>query len=66
MPASLGPLWQSFLRSDDKPNGSHHRATHWACINANRPTTAPINVDADGSSLDVELLQKEPWFERGE
>ncbi|KAK6974268.1 hypothetical protein R3P38DRAFT_3296771 [Favolaschia claudopus] len=48
-----------FHRSDNKPNGSHHRATHWRCINAERPSTAPIDIDLEDG--DWELMAKEQW-----
>ncbi|KAJ7642481.1 ribonuclease H-like domain-containing protein [Mycena polygramma] len=60
MPPKLGDIWGPFHRSDDKPNGSHHRATHWRCINAERPLTAPIDVDVES---DWSLLKNEAWFD---
>ncbi|KAJ7191607.1 hypothetical protein GGX14DRAFT_600008 [Mycena pura] len=41
MPPGDGPLWPYFHKSKDKPNGSHHRATHWRCIDAKRPQNEP-------------------------
>ncbi|KAJ7502217.1 hypothetical protein B0H11DRAFT_1907335 [Mycena galericulata] len=29
MPPKPAEIWGAFHTSDDKPNGSHHRATHW-------------------------------------
>ncbi|KAJ6492762.1 ribonuclease H-like domain-containing protein [Mycena vitilis] len=60
MPPKLGDIWGPFHRSDDKPNGSHNRATHWRCINAERPLAAPINVDVES---DWDLLKNEAWFD---
>ncbi|KAK6984342.1 hypothetical protein R3P38DRAFT_3375142, partial [Favolaschia claudopus] len=61
MPPKLADIWGPFHRSDNKPNGSHHRATHWRCINAERPSTAPIDIDLEDG--DWELMAKEQWFE---
>ncbi|KAJ7196682.1 hypothetical protein GGX14DRAFT_574748 [Mycena pura] len=60
MPPRDGPLWPYFHKSKDKPNGSHHRATHWCCIDAKRPQNEPIDVDA---SADVTLIKNTEWFE---
>ncbi|KAJ7202919.1 ribonuclease H-like domain-containing protein [Mycena pura] len=59
MPPKQAEIWNTFHRSDDKPNGSHHRATHWRCIDAERPSTAAIDVDL-GSDWD--LMKEEEWF----
>ncbi|KAK7025660.1 hypothetical protein R3P38DRAFT_3531391 [Favolaschia claudopus] len=59
MPPKLADIWGPFHRSDNKPNGSHHRATHWRCINAERPSTAPIDIDLEDG--DWELMAKEQW-----
>ncbi|KAJ6573792.1 ribonuclease H-like domain-containing protein [Mycena vulgaris] len=45
MAPTLGDIWGPFHRSEDRPNGSHHRATHWRCIDTFRPANAPINID---------------------
>ncbi|KAJ7254490.1 hypothetical protein C8J57DRAFT_1236729 [Mycena rebaudengoi] len=42
MPPKPAEIWGVFHCNDDKPNGSHHRATHWRCINSERPANAPI------------------------
>ncbi|KAJ7256266.1 hypothetical protein C8J57DRAFT_1235647 [Mycena rebaudengoi] len=42
MPPKPAEIWGAFHRNDDKPNGSHHRATHWRCINSERHANAPI------------------------
>ncbi|KAK6977096.1 DUF659 domain-containing protein [Favolaschia claudopus] len=56
MPPKLADIWGPFHRSDNKPNGSHHPATHWRCINAERPSTAPIDIDLEDG--DWELMAK--------
>ncbi|KAJ7222094.1 hypothetical protein GGX14DRAFT_387929 [Mycena pura] len=60
MPPGDGPLWPYFHKSKDKPNGSHHRATHWRCIDAKRPQNEPIDVD---TSADVTLNKNAEWFQ---
>jgi hypothetical protein len=62
MPALRGDIWGPFHRSDDKPNGSHYRATHWRCIDAERPSTAAIDVELEN---DWELMKNEEWFATG-
>ncbi|KAJ7206623.1 hypothetical protein GGX14DRAFT_568179 [Mycena pura] len=59
MPPKPAEIWGAFHASDDKPNGHHHRATHWRCINAERPATAPIDIDLDADSP---LMKNEEWF----
>ncbi|KAJ6524808.1 hypothetical protein B0H19DRAFT_1085188 [Mycena capillaripes] len=44
-PPKLEDIWGPFHRSDNKPNGSRNRATHWRCINSERPSSAPINIE---------------------
>ncbi|KAJ7876867.1 hypothetical protein B0H14DRAFT_2342469 [Mycena olivaceomarginata] len=62
MAPTLGDIWGPFHRSEDRPNGSHHRATHWRCIDTFRPANAPINIDiADKLSL----MKNEEWFDKG-
>ncbi|KAJ7808340.1 ribonuclease H-like domain-containing protein [Mycena olivaceomarginata] len=61
MAPTLGDIWGPFHRSEDRPNGSHHRATHWRCIDTFRPANAPINIDiADKLSL----MKNEEWFDK--
>ncbi|KAJ6628436.1 hypothetical protein B0H10DRAFT_1940605 [Mycena sp. CBHHK59/15] len=60
MPAAPGPLWQFFHNSDNKPNGSHYRETHWRCIDAHRPAMVPVDVDLADN---FKLMEKEEWFE---
>ncbi|KAJ7601904.1 hypothetical protein FB45DRAFT_1048098 [Roridomyces roridus] len=62
MPSPLGDIWPPFHRSTDKPNGSHHRATHWQCINTFRPANAAIDVD---TVEDLSLMENEAWFDQG-
>jgi hypothetical protein len=62
MPPKLSPIWAVFHRSENMPNGKHHRATHWRCINAERPTTEPIDIDVENN---WELMKNEGWFEAG-
>ncbi|KAJ6589179.1 hypothetical protein B0H19DRAFT_1248734 [Mycena capillaripes] len=59
MPPKAAEIWGAFHRSDDKPNGSHHRATHWRCINVERPSTAAIDIELEN---DWNLMKKEEWF----
>ncbi|KAJ6453219.1 hypothetical protein C8R47DRAFT_1329389 [Mycena vitilis] len=61
MAPQLGDIWGPFHRSEDRPNGSHHRATHWRCIDTFRPADAPINID----TLDkLSLMENEAWFDQ--
>ncbi|KAJ7325950.1 ribonuclease H-like domain-containing protein [Mycena albidolilacea] len=61
MAPTLGDIWGPFHRSEDRPNGSHHCATHWRCIDTFRPANAPINIDiADKLSL----MKNEEWFDK--
>ncbi|KAJ7614224.1 hypothetical protein DFH06DRAFT_1344184 [Mycena polygramma] len=62
MAPPLADRWGPFHRSDDCPNGSHHRATHWRCIDTFRPANAPINLDVLGN---LSLMKNEAWFEKG-
>ncbi|KAK7017310.1 DUF659 domain-containing protein [Favolaschia claudopus] len=57
MPPKPGEIWTVFHKSSDKPNGSHHRATHWRCIDAERPSTEAIDIEDDWN-----LMKKEAWF----
>ncbi|KAF7342787.1 DUF659 domain-containing protein [Mycena sanguinolenta] len=59
MPPKQAEIWSAFHASDDKPNGSHHRATHWRCINAERPSAAPIDIEAEEN---LKLIKNEEWF----
>ncbi|KAK6991514.1 DUF659 domain-containing protein [Favolaschia claudopus] len=59
MPPKLGDIWTVFHKSSDKPNGSHHRATHWRCIDAERPSTEAIDIEFED---DWNLMKKEAWF----
>ncbi|KAJ7817147.1 hypothetical protein B0H13DRAFT_1923079 [Mycena leptocephala] len=59
MAPATGPLWPYFHQSDTKPNGAHFRATHWRCIDAQRPKDEPIEVEA---SVDVTLIKNAAWF----
>ncbi|KAJ7115136.1 ribonuclease H-like domain-containing protein [Mycena crocata] len=59
MPPKLGDIWGPFHRSEGKTNGSHHRATHWRCINAERPSAAAIIIDLE---KDWMLMVNEDWF----
>ncbi|KAJ7216808.1 hypothetical protein C8J57DRAFT_1482995 [Mycena rebaudengoi] len=55
MPPKLSPIWAAFHCSENMPNGKHHRATHWRCINAERPMTKPDTGAQKGSGDDYEL-----------
>ncbi|KAJ7151980.1 ribonuclease H-like domain-containing protein [Mycena filopes] len=59
MAPATGPLWAYFHQSDTKPNNVHYRATHWRCIDAQRPADEPIDVD---SAVDVTLIKNAEWF----
>ncbi|KAJ6569750.1 hypothetical protein DFH09DRAFT_1313540 [Mycena vulgaris] len=59
MPPKPAEIWGAFHASDDKPNESHHRATHRRCINAERPSTAPIDIELEN---DGHLMKDEQWF----
>ncbi|KAJ7280007.1 hypothetical protein C8J57DRAFT_1220534 [Mycena rebaudengoi] len=55
MPPKLSPIWAAFHRSENMPNGKHHWATHWQCINVERPMTEPDMGAQEGSGDDYEL-----------
>ncbi|KAJ7926541.1 ribonuclease H-like domain-containing protein [Mycena leptocephala] len=59
MPPKPAEICGAFHRSDDKHNGSHHRATHWRCIDAERPSTAAIDIELEN---DWNLMKNEEWF----
>ncbi|KAF8179285.1 hypothetical protein K438DRAFT_1768998 [Mycena galopus ATCC 62051] len=54
----LGEIWGPFHRSDC-PDGSHHRATHWRCIDTFRPANTPINIEVAGN---LSLMKNEAGF----
>ncbi|KAF9018952.1 hypothetical protein BDZ89DRAFT_1094001 [Hymenopellis radicata] len=55
------PHWSYFYKGD-KQNSIHYRAHCLGCINHHRPPDAPIDVDGDGSSVNI---QAETWFTEG-
>ncbi|KAJ7754680.1 hypothetical protein DFH07DRAFT_1029132 [Mycena maculata] len=60
MPPKRADIWGSFHQSDEKPNGHHYRATHWRCIDAERPSTVAIDIELENN---WELMKNEEWFE---
>ncbi|KAJ7925354.1 hypothetical protein B0H13DRAFT_1559571, partial [Mycena leptocephala] len=59
MSAPLGEILGPFHRSADRPNCSHHRATHWRCIDTFRPANTPIDIDVAGN---LSLMENEAWI----